>query len=57
MGESSILPDCPHGHGEMMLSIAGDPLEPEDPYCSVCGHIEGHGCDDGCHYSEGDKRE
>ena len=44
------LPHCPHGHGEMIRPIAGDPLEPMSPYCPECGHIHGNDCDDGCHY-------
>lgn len=49
MSESETVPQCPHGHGDMIYPV-GDPLEPEGPYCSECGHIDGNGCDDGCHY-------
>lgn len=44
------MPECPHGHGEMILGFPGDPLEPEDPYCAECGHIHGNDCSDGCYY-------
>lgn len=43
---------CPHGCGEMIVGVQGDPLEPEEPYCPKCGHIQGRGCDDGCHYDD-----
>lgn len=42
--------ECPHGHGEMFLGIRGDPLEPEEPYCPECSHIQGNDCDDGCNF-------
>lgn len=43
---------CPHGCGEMINGVQGDPLEPEDPYCPDCSHIDGHDCDNGCDYSD-----
>lgn len=43
---------CPHGCGEMVRGVQGDPLEPEEPYCTECGHIDGHDCDDGCRFVE-----
>jgi hypothetical protein len=44
-------PDCPHGCGEMMSPINGDPLEPKKPYCTECGHIYKNGAD-GCSICE-----
>lgn len=41
---------CPHGHGDMVQPVNGDPLEPAEPYCDECGHISGRDCDDGCNY-------
>lgn len=47
-------PDCPHGCREMVPPTHGDPLEPAEPYCPECGHINGNGCDDGCYHGEPD---
>ena len=41
---------CPHGCGEMIEPVNGDPLEPAVPYCPNCGHIQGKDCEIGCHY-------
>lgn len=41
---------CPHGHGDMIQPVNGDPLEPDSPWCPECGHIHGRDCDDGCDY-------
>jgi len=46
MNKEASNPDCPHGHGEMVQPVNGDPLEPDSPYCTTCGHIDGkkEGC-------------
>lgn len=49
------MTNCPHGCGVMVKGVAGEPLEPDDPYCPQCGHIKGHSCDDGCDHERSEQ--
>jgi hypothetical protein len=42
---------CDHGCSALVAPVAGDPLEPDSPYCPVCGHIKGRECGDVCDFS------